>query len=87
MEVKKLLIRALYGLHGEYIEFPDNPLHGKEYHNVNVDFKTSVNKIHGIEFTTDVIEIEGEEPIECEIICRVSRTDGTEIVDICQDWG
>ena len=39
MKYSKVLIKAYYNLNGEYISFPDNPLHGKIYENVYVKFK------------------------------------------------
>lgn len=87
MKYNKVIIKAYYNLDGEYVSFPDNPLHGKVYENVDVKFKKEVNTIAGIEFESNVIKIEGEEPIECELVSRNKQTDGSLIIGICQDWG
>ena len=87
MKVKNVVIRAYYNLDGDYITFPENPLHGKEFHNVNIEFKIKTNIICGVAFDWDVIEIEGEEPIECELVDKVYLPDGTLIIKICEDWG
>lgn len=87
MKIKKLLIRTYYGLHGDYIEFPDNHLNGKTYENVNVKLKRETRTIHGLDFTIDIVDIEGQEPIECELVARRKDVSGTLIIDICQDWG
>ena len=87
MKYKKVILQAYYGLDDGYFEFPQNPLHGKTFYNVNVEFSETTQIIHGIEFVWDVIEIEGEEPIECELVGQIHRTDGTLIIQICEDWG
>ena len=87
MKEKKVILQAYYRLDDGYISFPENPLHGKEFYNVNVKFTTRPQIIGGVKFEWDVIEIEGEEPIECEVIGHIHRTDGTSIIQICQDWG
>jgi hypothetical protein len=86
MKVKKAIIKAYYDLDGDLISFPDNPLHGKIYENVNIIFKHKVREICGISFDVDVIDIEGQEPIECELIDTVD-VDEALIIKICQDWG
>lgn len=86
MKVKKTIIKAYYDLDGDLISFPDNPLHGKSYENVEITIKNKVHKICGIAFDVDVIEIEGQELIECELIDTVDL-DGTLVIKICQDWG
>lgn len=86
MKVNKAIIKAYYNLNGDLISFPDNPLHGKLYENVEVIFKHKVREICGISFEVDIIEIEGQGPIECELIDTVDL-DGTLIIKICQDWG
>ena len=86
MKVKKAIIKAYYDLNGDLISFPDNPLHDRSYENIEVVFKHKVREICGIPFECDIVEIEGQEPIECELIDTVDL-DGTLIIKICQDWG
>ena len=87
MKYKKVVLQAYYGLDDGYIPFPENPMHGKEFYNVNVEFSETVQIISGIEFVWDVIEIEGEEPFECELVGTTRLSDGTLIIKICEDWG
>ena len=87
MKVKKLVIKALYDLNGEYIPFPQNPLHNTTYENVDVKTEKEEWKIGGESFLVDVITISGQEPIECELVSRRKDANGTLILDICQDWG
>ena len=87
MKYKKVVLEAYYELNDGYISFPENPIDGKEFHNVNVEFTTRPWSVGGVKFEWDVIKIDGEEPIECEIIGQIHRTDGTMIIQICQDWG
>lgn len=87
MKVKKAIIKAYYNLDGEYILFPDNPFHGQTYENVNVDIKQVTYEMSGIEFVADVVEIEGQEPIECELVDCFEPYENTLIIKICQDWG
>lgn len=83
----KVQIKAYYDLNGEYIIFPDNPLHGKSYENVTVEFKISKRTIGDTSFLLNIIEIEGQEPIECELIGNRKLPDGSLLIEICQDWG
>ena len=87
MKVKKAVIKAYYNLGEEFISFPDNPLHGKSYENVNVKFKKETHKICDTTYVVDVIEIEGQEPIECELVGKYTDPNDTLIIAICQDWG
>ena len=87
MKVKKAIIKAYYNLDGEYLSFPDNPLHGQTYENVNIDIKQVTYETSGIEFVADVVEIEGQEPIECELVGCFKPYEDTLIIKICQDWG
>ena len=87
MKVNKAVIKAYYDLNGDLISFPDNPLHDTSYENVNIEFKKESHKISDIEFVFDIVEIEGQEPIECELIGKSTNPDGTLIIKICQDWG
>lgn len=86
MKVNKAIIKAYYDLNGDLIPFPDNPLHDKQYENVKVVFKHKTREICGISFDVDIIEIEGQELIECELI-DTTDLDGVLIIKICQDWG
>ena len=86
MKVKKAIIKAYYDLAGDIISFPDNPLHDKLYENVEIVFKHDIHEICGIPFEVDIIEIEGQEPIECELIDTVDVGEAL-IIKICQDWG
>lgn len=87
MKVKKAVIKAYYNLGEEFILFSDNPLHGKSYENVNVKFKKAIHTMCGISFDVDIVEISGQEPIECELVGTYENSDGTLIIKICQDWG
>ena len=82
----KVRIVAYYNLDGDYTVFEDNTLHNKEYYNVSVEIKTEKRKMLDISFESDVIYIEGEEPIECELV-RADTCKGTLVLGICQDWG
>ena len=83
----KVQIKAYYDLDGEYILFPDNPLHGKTFENVTVTFKTKRHIIGDTSFLLNIIEIEGQEPIECELLGSRKLPDGSLLIEICQDWG
>ena len=85
--MKSVVLWTYYNLDGEYIPFPENPMHGKEYRNVEVGLQEKINVIHGVEFITDVICIEGEEPIECELVGEIPVNGDSLIIKICQDWG
>lgn len=87
MKVKKLLLRAYYESDGEYIFFPDNPHHNECFENVDVEITEKPIVLAGEKYVFDVVTISGQEPIECEVLDEVHRTDGTVVIDICQDWG
>ena len=87
MKVKKLLIKALYDLNGEYISFPQNPLHDTVYENADVKIEKEEWKIGNESYLVDVITISGHEPIECKLVSRHKDADGTLTLKICQDWG
>jgi hypothetical protein len=86
MKVKKVIIKAYYNLGEEFLLFPDNSLHGKSYENVSVVIKNKIREICGISYESDIIEIEGEEPIECQLLDAVD-IEGLLLLKICQDWG
>lgn len=83
---KKVTLLAYYNLDGDYIAFPDNPLHGTVYENVGVVINDRVSMIHGIEFRAQIISIMDEEPIWCELVDYVEDGDDL-IIKLCQDWG
>lgn len=87
MKVKKAVIKAYYNLDGEYILFDSNPLHDTSYENVEVIIKEEEKMMCGIGFIVDIVEISGQEPIECELIGIHRDSDSTLIIRICQDWG
>ena len=87
MKVKKLVIKALYSLNEEYIPFPQNPLHGTTYENVDVEIGKRIETIGSNSYAIDVITINGQEPIECELVSRHMDANGTLTLKICQDWG
>ena len=87
MKVKKVIINAYYRLDGEYIVFPDNPLHGKTFETVDVKITGRTETIGGVGYHVDIVLIDGEEPIDCELVSRRKTPDGTLIIGICQDWG
>lgn len=86
MVVSKLILKAYYSIDGEYLPFPDNPLHDKTFENVDVEVKNEIRTLRGIEFEVTVIEIAGQEPIECEL-CSMEIKGADLILHICQDWG
>ena len=86
MKVSKLILKAYYNSNGELISWPYNPLHNKSFENVEVKVKRMTRTICGIKFSLDVIEIAGQDPIECELISRDKR--GNDLtLHLCQDWG
>ena len=87
MKVKKVLLQAYYDLNGEYLVFPDNPLHNQTFENVDVKISKTTNTICGIRFAVDVITISGQEPIECKLVSRRKNAEGTLVIQLCQDWG
>lgn len=87
MKAKKVIIKAYYNLGEEYIIFDSNPLHNTSYENVNVTIKEVTKTVCGMNFVMDVIYIDGQDPIECELVSKRQNTDGTLIIGICQDWG
>lgn len=88
MKYSKVTLRTFYNLHGEYMRFDSNPLNNQTYENVEVEFKEKTRTICGIDFVEDVVEIEGQEPIECELVGTYHEPESdTLIIKICQDWG
>lgn len=82
-----VIIHSWYYLDGEYISFPHSELDGTEYSNVNVTIRNHTEIYHGIEFHSQIINITGQEPIDCEFIDSEETSDGRLIINICQDWG
>lgn len=87
MKFKNVILKAYYNLGEEFLLFEDNPLHDKSYEDVEVKFKHEIHTISGISFDVDIVEIEGQEPIECQLVGKHTDSDGTLIIKICQDWG
>ena len=85
-KIKKVTLRAYYNLDGEYLLFDSNPLHNKSYENVNVEIKTITKTICNIDLDVDVINIEGQKSIECELV-GYNESNGELLIKICQDWG
>lgn len=85
-KMKKVTLKAYYNLGGDYILFKDNPLHNKSYENVSVEIKTITRTICNIDVDIDVINIEGQKSIECELV-GYNTSNGEMLIEICQDWG
>lgn len=87
MRAKRVVLKGYYNLGDEYLVFEENPLHGKTYDDVEVSIDTKLyNRSYGT-IVYDVVNIEGCEPIECELVNCYRTTDGTWNIGICQDWG
>jgi len=85
-EKKNVTLLTYYALDDGYISFDGNPLHNTTYKNVDVIIREETQLICDIEFNVNVIEISGQEPIECELIDYIE--DGNDlIIKLCQDWG
>ena len=87
MKIKNVVLQTYYSLDDSYILFPENPLHNKNYKNVEVKLEKKARIMCGIKFDYDVINIKGQEPIECELISYYKDPNGTLVIRICQDWG
>ena len=87
MKIKKAIINAYYNLGEEFLLFPENPLHNTQYENVDIKFKNVIRTMCGISFEVDIVEIAGQEPIECQLLGKHKDANGTLIIQICQDWG
>ena len=83
---KKVQIVAYYNLDGDYTIFEENELHNKTFNNANVEIKTEMHRICGMTFKQNVIYINEEDPISCELISADVRNNVL-ILHICQDWG
>lgn len=85
---KKVRLQAYYNLDGDYILFPENPLHGKTFRNVGVVIKEEVHSVCSIAFREQVVYLtnSNEEPIGCELV-DVTEYDNELVIGICQDWG
>lgn len=82
----KIRFETYYNLDGEYSLFKHNPLHDKIFKNVNVKITIEEHEMMGVKFKVNMIYIDGEKPIECELIDAEEYED-TLIISICQDWG
>ena len=79
-------LTTYYCLNGEYILFAENPFNNNRYEDVDVLIKTEKEKICGVEYEQQVIQITGEEPIRCELLsCKMYED--TLYIKFCQDWG
>ena len=87
MKVKKAIINAYYHLGEDFLLFPENPLHNTQYENVDIKFKHVIKTMCGFSYRIDMVEIAGQEPIECQLLGKYNDADGTLIIQICQDWG
>ena len=83
---KKVVLKTYYSMDDGYLSFDDNPLSNKEFKNVTVQFKQKTRTIAGIDFVEDIILIQNQEPINCELIDYFMDND-TLIIKLCQDWG
>ena len=82
-----VIIRCWYYIVGEYISFPHSELDGTEYSNVDVTIRNHTEIYYGIEFHSQIINITGQEPIDCELVSFSEASNGQLILNICQDWG
>ncbi len=86
---RKVRIEGMYSLDDGFIPFADNPHHGKTFKNVTVEIEKRVEHCCGFDVEEDVIRIGGENPleIECELVKKTLKRNGTLVLQICQDWG
>ena len=86
---KKVRFEGMYNTGNEYISFPHNEHHNKEFENVPVSIKKEIRSICGIDVEMDVIRVGDNKPleIECELVKKEIHKDGTLVLKICQDWG
>lgn len=82
-----VVIRSWYYIDGEYIRFPHSELDGTEYFNVDIIIRNHTQIYHGIEFHSQIINITGQEPIDCELVSFSEAPNGKLTINICQDWG
>lgn len=87
MKFKKVLLQAYYNSHGDYTAFPYNPLHNKSFENVRVRITKEKRTMCGVDYAVDIVKIEGQKLIECEVVGQRTMPDGTLVIGICQDWG
>ena len=87
MKVNKVVLKGYYNLDGEHLPFEDNPHHGETYNNVDVSFTEKLVAIGNSTLSFDVVNIEGCEPIVCELVGHHKEADGTLVISICEDWG
>lgn len=85
---KKVTLHTYYNLGGDYIIFPDNPLHGKTFENVGVVISNKITSYGEFKVKEQVIYItdSNEEPIGCELVGWTEDGDNL-IIKLCQDWG
>ena len=87
VRVEKVTLQAYYNLDGEYLWFQHNPLDAATFENVVVKIGKGRRTIGEVTFVFDVIQIEGQNSIECELVDCTTQPDGTLLIKICQDWG
>ena len=68
MHAVDVRIETYYSLSGSHILFPDNELNGRVYHNADVVISAEKRNIYGQTFVVDVITINQNPPIECELV-------------------
>lgn len=83
---KNVKLLTYYSLDDGYISFDGNPLDNTVYKNVDVTIKESTRTIYGITFDVHVVEISGQDHVECELIGYADSGKDL-IIKLCQDWG
>lgn len=82
-----VVIHSWYYLDGEYISFPYSELDGTEYNNIDITIQNHTQTYCGITVESQLINITGQEPIDCELVSFSEAPNGKLIINICQDWG
>lgn len=82
-----VIIHSWYCLEGEYISFPYSEMDGVEYSNVDITIHDTLRNYGSIIIKSQLINITGQEPIDCELVSFGETSDGKLIINICQDWG
>lgn len=86
-KARKLVLEGYYSLDGEMLLFSNSPIHGKTFRNVSFEVRKEHRKTCGINFDIDILEIDGEEPIECEFVGERKISSSTYVLGVCQEWG
>ena len=82
-----VIIRSWYCLDDEYISFPHSEMDGIEYSNVDITIHDTLHNYGSVIIKSQLINITGQEPIDCEFIDFEEKPDGKLVINICQDWG